>query len=50
MVRGRVRPTPCIESLPDKGGQVACPVECSGNSSASLLRAECVDDPPAALS
>jgi hypothetical protein len=23
-----VRPAPCIESLPDKGGQTACPVEC----------------------
>ncbi|MCI28339.1 hypothetical protein A2U01_0049539 [Trifolium medium] len=46
MVRGRVRPTPCIESLPNKGGQAACPVECSGNGSASPN----VDDPPAALS
>ncbi|MCI69544.1 hypothetical protein A2U01_0090807, partial [Trifolium medium] len=27
MVRRRVRPTPCIESLPDKGGQAASPVE-----------------------
>ncbi|MCI39815.1 hypothetical protein A2U01_0061047, partial [Trifolium medium] len=27
MVRRRVRPAPCIESLPDKGGQAACPVE-----------------------
>ncbi|PNX83241.1 hypothetical protein L195_g039281 [Trifolium pratense] len=27
MVRRRVRLTPCIESLPDKGGQAAGPVE-----------------------
>ncbi|MCI89071.1 hypothetical protein A2U01_0110359, partial [Trifolium medium] len=27
MVRRRVRPAPCIESLPDKSGQAACPVE-----------------------
>ncbi|KAK2372538.1 hypothetical protein QL285_073659 [Trifolium repens] len=27
MVRRRVRPAPSIESLPDKGGQAACPVE-----------------------
>ncbi|MCI63204.1 hypothetical protein A2U01_0084461, partial [Trifolium medium] len=27
MVRRRVPPTPCIKSLPDKGGQAACPVE-----------------------
>ncbi|MCI86716.1 hypothetical protein A2U01_0107997, partial [Trifolium medium] len=26
MVRRRVRPPPYIESLPDKGGQAACPV------------------------
>ncbi|MCI88900.1 hypothetical protein A2U01_0110188 [Trifolium medium] len=26
MVRRRVRPAPCIESLLDNGGQAACPV------------------------
>ncbi|GAU16502.1 hypothetical protein TSUD_167340, partial [Trifolium subterraneum] len=26
MVRRRDRPAPCIKSLPDKGGQAACPV------------------------
>ncbi|MCI93276.1 hypothetical protein A2U01_0114574, partial [Trifolium medium] len=36
MVRRRVRPDPCIESLLDKGGQAACPVECSGNGGASV--------------
>ncbi|MCI68867.1 hypothetical protein A2U01_0090128 [Trifolium medium] len=36
MVRPRVRPAPCIESLPNKGGQTACPVECNGNSGASV--------------
>ncbi|MCI95770.1 hypothetical protein A2U01_0117069 [Trifolium medium] len=36
VVRRRVRLTPCIESLPDKCGQAACPVECSGNGGASL--------------
>ncbi|MCI27897.1 hypothetical protein A2U01_0049097, partial [Trifolium medium] len=35
MIRRRVQPTPCIESLPDKGGQTACSVECSGNDGAS---------------
>ncbi|MCI97623.1 hypothetical protein A2U01_0118924, partial [Trifolium medium] len=30
MVRRRVRPTHCIESLPDKGGQAAGPVEQCG--------------------
>ncbi|MCI87700.1 hypothetical protein A2U01_0108985, partial [Trifolium medium] len=29
-------PAPCIESLPDKGGQTARPVECSGNGGASV--------------
>ncbi|GAU39611.1 hypothetical protein TSUD_276510 [Trifolium subterraneum] len=28
MVRRRVRPALCIESLNDKGGQTTCPVEC----------------------
>ncbi|MCI55853.1 hypothetical protein A2U01_0077104, partial [Trifolium medium] len=27
MVRRRVQPAPCIESLPDKGGHAAGPVE-----------------------
>ncbi|MCI94675.1 hypothetical protein A2U01_0115973 [Trifolium medium] len=27
MVRRRVRPAPCVESLPDKGGQAAGTVE-----------------------
>ncbi|MCI79775.1 hypothetical protein A2U01_0101046, partial [Trifolium medium] len=27
MVQRRVLPAPCIESLPDKGGQTTCPVE-----------------------
>ncbi|MCI36811.1 hypothetical protein A2U01_0058034, partial [Trifolium medium] len=27
MIQQRIRPAPCIESFPDKGGQAACPVE-----------------------
>ncbi|MCI36792.1 hypothetical protein A2U01_0058015, partial [Trifolium medium] len=27
MVRRKIRPAPCIESLSDKGSQAACPVE-----------------------
>ncbi|MCI75493.1 hypothetical protein A2U01_0096762, partial [Trifolium medium] len=30
------RPAPCIESLPDNGGQAACPVG-SGNGGASVV-------------
>ncbi|MCI56614.1 hypothetical protein A2U01_0077865 [Trifolium medium] len=37
MVRRRVRPAPCIESLPDNGGQAAGPVEHSnGGTSTSV--------------
>ncbi|MCI42359.1 hypothetical protein A2U01_0063596, partial [Trifolium medium] len=36
VVRRRIRLTPCIKSLPDKGGQTASPVKCSGNDSASV--------------
>ncbi|MCI80479.1 hypothetical protein A2U01_0101750, partial [Trifolium medium] len=36
MVRRRVRPAACIESLPDKGGQAASPVE-----QCSLRRYKC---------
>ncbi|MCI57155.1 hypothetical protein A2U01_0078406, partial [Trifolium medium] len=36
MVRRRVRSTPCIKSLPDKGGQAASPIKYSGNDSASV--------------
>jgi hypothetical protein len=38
MVRRRVRPTPCIESLPDKRGQAACPAECG------QWRYKCMDE------
>ncbi|PNX90885.1 hypothetical protein L195_g047013 [Trifolium pratense] len=32
-----VRPSPCIESLPDKGGQTACPSPlCAANGGASV--------------
>ncbi|PNX69994.1 hypothetical protein L195_g057024 [Trifolium pratense] len=36
IVRQRVRPAPCIESLPNKGGQEACP-DGSGISGASVV-------------
>ncbi|MCI67345.1 hypothetical protein A2U01_0088604, partial [Trifolium medium] len=38
MVQRRVRPATCIESLPDKGGQAAGPVECGQR------RYKCMDE------
>ncbi|MCI20012.1 hypothetical protein A2U01_0041172, partial [Trifolium medium] len=49
MVRKRVRPTPCIESLPDKGGQTVGPVEHSNSEPMVRLRvrpAPCIESLP----
>jgi len=35
MVRRRVQPAHCVDSLPENG-QTVCPVECSGNGGASI--------------
>jgi hypothetical protein len=37
MVRRRVQPTPYIESPPDKGGDVTCPVEHSNNGTSKSV-------------
>ncbi|PNX57343.1 hypothetical protein L195_g050352, partial [Trifolium pratense] len=38
MVRRKVLPTHCIEILLDKGGQVACPVECHNDGASVWMK------------